>query len=74
MKKGSRNLNQLGFYDSCHWWLVLPLLTSNVQLISGRMLEASHPEELEQRRREDEEEAKKNAVKGFPEFQKRFSS
>jgi len=30
------------------------------------MLEASHPEELEQRRREDEEEAK-IAVKGFPE-------
>ena len=45
---------------------MLPLLISNVQLISGRMLEASHPEELEQRRREDEEEAK-IAVKGFPE-------
>ena len=66
MKQGSRNLNQLGCYDSCHTWVVLPLLTSNVQLISGRMLEASHPEELEQRRREDEEEAK-IAVKGFPE-------
>lgn len=35
------------------------------------MLEASHPEELEQRRREDEEEAK-IAVKGFPEVWRDF--
>lgn len=29
---------------------------------SGRMLEASHPEELEERRREDEEEASRRLI------------